>query len=39
MKQLALIKILSAATIICAADVPISQEELPSSSVSSKTFE
>src|SRR5947207_15992610 len=28
MKQLALIKFLSAATIVCAADVPITQEEL-----------
>jgi hypothetical protein len=28
MKQLALIKFLSAATIVCAADVPITQDEL-----------
>ena len=28
MKQLALIKFLSVATIVCAADVPITQEEL-----------
>jgi hypothetical protein len=28
MKQLALIKFLSAATIVCAADVPIAQDEL-----------